>query len=1257
MKPWLRALRWVAVGVAVLVLALALAWLAGPSLIKAQIEQRGSAALGRALRVGEVSVQPLRLEVTLRKLQLAGAAGSNPKDPQASIERLRMDLNWHSLFRLAPVVEAVEVDAPKLRIARVAEGRYDIDDIVQRLRPDPKEAPSPTPKFALYNVKLRGGEFRFDDRPVARQQRVTKLNVTLPFLSNLPADLEANVEPRVAFLLNGTPFDSGAVATPFAQARQADLTLKFDGYQLEALQAYLPKDLHLRPQRGKLDAQLALRFTQDDDGSRVTLRGELAARDVRINDAAGQQVATWQVLRLGLNEVRPLERRVALGTLRLDGLVADVRRSADGRLNLQPPVAAGAASAPQAEAPAEGKDGRWSVQVDKVELSGAQLQWRDDTVQPAAALQARGVDLRLGALAWPLAAPVDVKLAADLVQGEKFQPAGRVVAEGSLAPDTAAIALELTDLVLDHANPYLGAVLATRLEGRLSATGQLQWSQGETPRSKLKLGSLKLADLRLLESNVKGAPAGLRSLDLTDTDIDLLAHTVIVAKANLSQPSLSLLRDSDGRWNASQWLRADPAAAGSAKKAGSPAAAASLATKPPSGPAAAKATSGVAVAKAASAPRPASSASAASSSSDSPVWQVDVRDFKMDGGRLRLFDAIHGDPPVTLDVDNIKLGVQSLRWPTDAKTPLAAVQFSARVLPLRSGSEDRPGQLDWRGKVLASPLRAEGTLVAERLPLHALEPYFSGPATLDLVRAELGWKGDFSVKQDATGWTVAARGDALLADLNLAARKAGGGGDELLAWQSLALQGVQLALAPGGRPQVDINEATLSDFYARLVVTEQGRLNLQEVGGAPVPVAAGASAASATAPAASASAAPADTSELPLVLSVGRTKLVNGKVDFADRFIRPNYSAALTELNGSLGKFQSNNRDMATLELRGRAAGTAALEIAGSINPTARPLALDIRAKASDLELAPLSPYAGKYAGYAIERGKLTMEVDYKIAPDGKLDAKNKVVLNQLTFGDKVDSAEATKLPVLLAVALLKDRNGVIDINLPVSGSINDPQFSVGGVVLKVIVNLLTKALTAPFALLSGGGSEDLSLADFEPGTARLSPKGRAVVDKVAQALLDRPALRMTVTGAADPVSERAAMQAEALAQSLRNEHRRDKLRGGAASDATLPPPTTEERARLLRVLFNEAPGRAKVPAGTKEPPLAEMEAALRAAMPVNTDTARDLALQRGLAVRDALVAKGLPSERLFLAAPRLRATGEDDAAWTPRVQLSLSAQ
>jgi len=355
---------------------------------------------------------------------------------------------------------------------------------------------------------------------------------------------------------------------------------------------------------------------------------------------------------------------------------------------------------------------------------------------------------------------------------------------------------------------------------------------------------------------------------------------------------------------------------------------------------------------------------------------------------------------------------------------------------------------------------------------------------------------------------------------------------------------------------------------------------------------------------------------------------------------------------------------MATLALRGRAEGTALLEISGQVNPTVKPLALDIRAKATDLELAPLSPYAGKYAGYAIERGKLTMDVAYKIDADGKLDAKNQVVLNQLTFGDKIESKDATKLPVLLAVALLKDRNGVIDINLPVSGSINDPKFSVGGIIWKVILNLLTKALTAPFSLFAGGGSDDLSLVEFKPGTAQVAPAGAGAIDKVAKALTERPSLKMTVTGSADPASEREAFQAAELESRLIAEQRREGLRAGAAATApgaaaSAPVAlSSDERARLLKQVYKDTdlPNKPRNLVGfAKDIPGPEMEALLKARAPVTTEAMRALALQRGIAVRDALIAKGLPSERLFLAAPKLRVSGEDDAAWTPRVQLSLS--
>jgi hypothetical protein len=248
---------------------------------------------------------------------------------------------------------------------------------------------------------------------------------------------------------------------------------------------------------------------------------------------------------------------------------------------------------------------------------------------------------------------------------------------------------------------------------------------------------------------------------------------------------------------------------------------------------------------------------------------------------------------------------------------------------------------------------------------------------------------------------------------------------------------------------------------------------------------------------------------------------------------------------------------------------------------------------------------------------------------------------------------------VLLAVALLKDRNGVIDINLPVSGSINDPQFSVGAIIVKLILNLLVKALTAPFSLFAGGGGPDLSLIEFRPGTALLAEGGATALDKVAKALVDRPALKLTVTGASDAAAERDSYQRAQLEQRLLNERRRELRREGAPADA---PPTLdrEERERLLQSIYGDAPLPDKprnLLGLAKRIPPAEMEALLLKSTPVSADAMRELALQRGLAVRDALIAKGVPGERLFLAAPKAPAAGQGEAAWTPRAQLSLSTR
>ncbi len=1369
------------------------AWLALPPLLKWQGEVRLSEALGRPVTLGSVDLKPWTLELTVSDIAVGQAAQAAPPNAVASvasgassaasssadaaasasavkpaapdaaspqpllrIAKLHVDVAASSLFRLAPVIEALEVDAPQLRVSRTAPGHYDIDDLITRFTPHAEAKPSEPARFALYNLQVRDASVRFDDKPVGRVQQVDAFTLALPFISNLPAQVDVKVEPRLTFELNGTAFDSGAQATPFAQTKRGDLELKMADLDVTPYLGYLPDSLPVRLTRGALSAQIALQFSQAEGGApSVVLKGTAGARDLVVTDAAGAPLVAWKQLQLGLRDVQPLARKLAFDTLRIEGAQLAVSRDSKGELNLlrlatadgepvaKPKAAASAASAPIVRQVEAAKP--WQISLAAIELADARVMWNDASVKPAAAIQLDGIAITAKQVQWPVTAAMPLSFAATLRDQREGAPAaGALSVEGSATDQAAKLDIQLAGLSLDALAPYLAQALVPQLTGHVSAKVQVDWSgAADAPRMKLVVSTASVDALRVNEAvddiavdrskdarkvGSRTEAVSLKQLALADVQLDLLAHSASLGSVKLLDPSVAVTRDVQGQLNLQRWVvgadNAEPASA-SAKSS------ATLPTAPSATPKA------------------------------GPVWRVQLKDFSLEGGRVAFADALAGRPvsagsgaanapaqrantrPLRVELTGLRASLQGLSLQGDKTTAPAKVTFTARVAaPAAAREEARAlarqqgqgavvakvataaslgastsGLVEWKGQFGLQPLLASGNLRIERFPAHLFEPYFRQSLPVSLLSAEAGYKGNFLVQDSAAGLSVNSLGDVLLADVridtprSLDALKAGAkpstglaAEDELLSWQSFALKAVKVAIKPGAKPRIDIGEAALSDFFSRLVITEEGKFNLRDVGAgasAAAPegaasgaVASGGGAAASTpakpavvvvaAPAAGASATSTPSEppkELPVDITVGGTRLINGRIDFTDHFVRPNYSANLTELNGQLGPFRSGASEMATLELRGKAAGTALLEISGALNPTSNPPVLDIRAKATDLELAPLSPYAGKYAGYAIERGKLSMTVAYKIEPDGKLTASNQVVLNQLTFGDKIESPEATKLPVLLAVALLKDRNGVIDINLPVSGSLKDPQFSVGGLIVKVIFNLLAKALTAPFALLSGGGSDDLSLVEFQPGTALLAPTGQNAVDKVATALTERPALRMTVTGASDPVSERADYQRAVLQARLVAERRRELQRAGAVIAAPVnaasapeagasgvavnapPAPvalSADDRARLLKELYKQTdlPDKPRNALGfAKDIPPAEMESLLAASVPVNTDLMRELALQRGLAVRDALIAKGLTSERLFLAAPKLRAAGEDEAMWTPRVQLTLSTK
>ncbi|MDE2455892.1 MAG: DUF748 domain-containing protein, partial [Burkholderiales bacterium] len=325
---WLRRGAWI---VGALVLAVLALWLGLPPLVKWQAETRLGTLLDRPVSVGAVHFVPWRLELTVDRLRVGA-----PAKPLLEVARLRADLAFGSIWHLRPIVDALEIEAPRLNVARTAPGHYDIDDLIEKFKPRPEAKPSEPARFSLYNFKLDNGTVRFDDRPAGRVHQLEALNLALPFLSNLPADVDVVVKPRLSFKLNGAAFDSGAQATPFASTDKGDLHLSFSALDFQPYLAYWPATLPLHLTRGTLAADLTLGFVVPAASGRpqVALHGRFDARDIALADRAGAPQLAWRELKLGLRDVQPLARKLAFASLRIDGLQAHLARDAQGRLVL-----------------------------------------------------------------------------------------------------------------------------------------------------------------------------------------------------------------------------------------------------------------------------------------------------------------------------------------------------------------------------------------------------------------------------------------------------------------------------------------------------------------------------------------------------------------------------------------------------------------------------------------------------------------------------------------------------------------------------------------------------------------------------------------------------------------------------------------------------------------------------------------------------------------------------------------------------------
>jgi hypothetical protein len=504
--------------------------------------------------------------------------------------------------------------------------------------------------------------------------------------------------------------------------------------------------------------------------------------------------------------------------------------------------------------------------------------------------------------------------------------------------------------------------------------------------------------------------------------------------------------------------------------------------------------------KSASASAPAGANPAAPAAVPGAPWTVAAEKVELSQSSAEIEDQGTG---VKLHVNDIAVSLAGAS--SDFKKP---VKFEAG-LKVREG-----GQLSAQGSIVPDSAALQAQIRIQQLALAPMQPLLAKYVKLKLASGHLSAQGLLTT---GAGTPKSARA-RYVGGLNIAGLTLNEEDGELFAsWRNVGADKLTASISPN---LLEIPELRVTQANAKLIIEDDRSFNAARL---LVNQAASKGPVAKASPTVAQSATPD-----PFPVRVRRIRLDNANLDFTDLSLRPQFAAKIYQLNGIVTGLSSSQSARSQLELDGRVDEFGLARIRGELNPFAPRNNTDINVVFKNVDMVPTSPYTMKFAGYKIAQGKISLDLQYKVR-NSQLEGSNQIVIDQLTLGERVDSPDALKLPLELAIALLKDSDGRIDLGLPVSGDISDPQFSYGALIWKAIGTLLTKVVTAPFraiGALLGVGGEKLESIDFDSGSARLLPPEREKLKQIAQLLAKRPQLKLSVPGQYNEAADGAALRA-----------------------------------------------------------------------------------------------------------------------------------
>jgi hypothetical protein len=1108
---WYKPLVWALTGFVIYVL---LGFFALPPLIRWQMLKQLPIATKRQASIRQVKVNPLTLSLSIRGLALTEPDGRT----FASWDDLYINFQSSSLFRWAWTFKEIRLVKPFGQIIMLPDGRLNFANMFDsstKPAPAPSKKETSVPRVNIFELQVTNGFVALEDQ-TRRPPFHTEYRPINWILSNF------STRPGIA-----TPYSFRAASDAGRSITwEGDLSVQplsslghlvLTGIRLGRYQPYYEDFTHaLVSTNGSADASIDYYFAASTNGTElIVTNGMVHVGHLQLLDPeTSEAVAGLQSFDAREAQLNLRERTARLGNVKISEASALVRRKPNGHLNLLDLLTVREPATNSPPAPSTPTT-PWTADVDALAIEKTTVTLEDLALPTPFKTKLDPFELSLKDFTTGTNSKGRYSFHLATESAKTVEGAGTL----SINPPSSAGELKWAAVELKKYMPYAEAFF----QGKLTAgqvAGQVPYTFLQSTNS-LEAGVSNVSvTITGLELKAPGSDENVITIPrfaIEGVEASLSEHRARVASIKSEQGSVLCRRQHDGSINLLQLLA--PAATNSTPANVS-------ATNPTNSP---------------------------GSSNESPAWTASVDDISIDNYTIKVEDQ-QPPKPATFLLDQLALNVK------DAST-LSNAPVSAR-LGLRF---NETGAVALQAKATLEPRVADVQLDLTNIDLRAMQPYLEDYVRLGIVSGALGAGFDAHYQTaDPAAAQVKVTGRVNIANFACTDEVAS---KEFMSWDDLAVSGIDADLEP---TRLKVAEVKWVAPKTSVVIGADHKSNVASIlkkeaadsTNAARPVAQ-------SAPKQSASQTRAES----IPIQVDAILLEQTSLSVVDESIEPHATMGIQELSGSIKGLSSESNTAADVNFAGKIDEHSPFAIIGRINPLATDLFADLAISNANTQLIPLSTYTAKYAGHPLNHGRLSTDLRYHV--EGKqINAENKIYVDQLMLGPRNNSPDATSLPVKLGIALLKDSNGRITLDVPVQGRIDDPKFRIAPVVFKVLVDMITKAAASPFKLLGalvGGGGEELSFVKFYPGGTNVVEGELNKLGKLSKALAQRPGLSLEIEGAIDPVADREAIATQKLREQLKaKELQQLDSRGKAAQSVDSFQIPQEDYEQLLRETFAE---------------------------------------------------------------------------------------